>query len=30
MTDNDIVIRIKDGKIVGLTVFEFSKRIGGI
>jgi hypothetical protein len=30
MTENDIVIRIKDNKIVGLTVFDFSKRIGGL
>ncbi|MEB3786799.1 MAG: DUF2283 domain-containing protein [Desulfurococcales archaeon] len=30
MTENDIVIRIKDNRIVGITVFDFSKRVGGL
>ena len=30
MTENDIVIRIKDNKIAGITVFDFSKRVGGL
>ena len=30
MTENDIVIRIKDNMIVGITVFDFSKRVGGL
>lgn len=28
LADNDVVIRIKDGKVVSLTVFEFSKKVG--
>ena len=30
MTENDIVIRIKENRIVGITVFDFSKRVGGL
>ena len=30
MTENDIVIRIKNNKIAGITVFDFSKRVGGL
>ncbi len=30
MTENNIVIRIKDNRIVGITVFDFSKRVGGL
>jgi len=30
LTENDVVIRIKNGRIVGLTVFNFSQRIGGL
>ena len=28
LTENDIVVRIKNGRIVSLTVFDFSKKIG--
>jgi len=28
LTEDNIVIRIKDGKVVSLTVFDFLKRIG--
>ena len=28
LTENDVVIRIKDGKVVSLTVFDFSKKVG--
>ena len=28
LTDNDIAVRIKDNKIVSLTIFDFMKRIG--
>jgi len=28
LTENDIVVRIKNGKVVSLTVFDFSKRVG--
>jgi len=28
LTENDIAIRIKNGKVVSITVFDFSKRIG--
>ncbi len=27
LTDNDIAVRIKEGKVVSLTVFDFSKKI---
>ncbi|MCE4617723.1 MAG: DUF2283 domain-containing protein [Desulfurococcales archaeon] len=30
LTENDIVVRIKEGRIVGLTVFNFSQRVGGL
>jgi uncharacterized protein YuzE len=29
LTDNDIIIRYRKGKIIGVTVLEFSKRIRG-
>ncbi len=28
LTENDIVIRIKDGKVVSLTIFDFSRKVG--
>ncbi len=28
LTENDIAIRIKNGKVVSITVFDFSRRIG--
>jgi len=28
LTENNIVVRIKEGKVVSLTVFDFMKRIG--
>jgi len=28
LTDNDIAVRIKEGRVVSLTVFDFSKKIG--
>ncbi len=28
LTENDIVVRIKNGKVVSLTVFDFSKKAG--
>ncbi len=28
MIGDDVVVGIKDGKIVGITIFEFSKRAG--
>jgi uncharacterized protein YuzE len=28
LTDNDIAVRIKNNKIVSLTIFDFMKRIG--
>ncbi len=28
LTENDIVVRIKNGKVVSLTVFDFSKKVG--
>ncbi|RLG78129.1 MAG: DUF2283 domain-containing protein [Thermoprotei archaeon] len=28
LTENNIVVRIKNGKIVSLTVFDFSRRVG--
>ncbi len=28
LTENDIAIRIKNGKVVSITVFDFSKRVG--
>ena len=27
LTDDNIVVRIKNGRVVSLTVFEFSKRV---
>ena len=27
LTEDNIVVRIKDGRVVSLTVFEFSKRV---
>ncbi|MCE4607090.1 MAG: hypothetical protein F7B59_07175 [Desulfurococcales archaeon] len=30
MTENDIVIRIKNNRITGITVFDFSRRVGGL
>ncbi len=27
LTDNEVVVRIKDGKVVSLTVFDFSKKV---
>jgi len=28
LTENDIAVRIKNGRVVSLTVFDFAKRIG--
>lgn len=28
LTENDIAVRIKNGKVVSLTVFDFTKKIG--
>ena len=28
LTENDIAIRIKNGRVVSITVFDFSKRVG--
>jgi uncharacterized protein YuzE len=28
LTENDIVVRIKEGKVVSLTIFDFSKKAG--
>lgn len=28
LTDNEVVVRIKDGRVVSLTVFDFSKKVG--
>ncbi len=28
MLDNDVVVGIKDGRIVSITVFDFSRRVG--
>jgi len=28
LTENDIAVRIKNNKVVSLTVFDFAKRIG--
>ncbi len=28
LTDDNIVIRLKNGKLIGITVFDFMKRIG--
>ncbi len=28
LTENDIAVRIKNGKVVSLTVFDFSKKAG--
>lgn len=28
LTENNVVVRIKEGKVVSLTVFDFMKRIG--
>ncbi|MCI4397152.1 MAG: DUF2283 domain-containing protein [Thermoprotei archaeon] len=28
LLENDIVVRIKKGNIIGMTVFDFSKKIG--
>ncbi len=28
LTENNVVVRIKEGKIVSLTVFDFMKKIG--
>lgn len=30
LTEDNIVVRIKDNRIVGLTVFDFMKRIGQV
>jgi len=29
LTNSNVVVRIKRGKVVSLTVFDFSKRVGG-
>ncbi|MEM0025452.1 MAG: DUF2283 domain-containing protein [Zestosphaera sp.] len=28
LTENNVVVRIKEGRVVSLTVFDFMKRIG--
>lgn len=28
LTDDNIVIRLKNGKLIGITVFDFMKKIG--
>ena len=28
LTENDVAVRIKNGKVVSLTVFDFTKKIG--
>ncbi len=28
LTDDNIVIRLRNGKVIGITVFDFMKRIG--
>ena len=28
LTENDIVVRIKNGKVVSLTIFDFSRKAG--
>ena len=28
LTDSNVVVRIKRGKVVSLTIFDFSKRVG--
>ena len=28
LTENDIVVRIKNGKVVSLTIFDFSRKVG--
>jgi len=28
LLENDIVVRVKQGRIVGITIFNFSSRIG--
>ncbi len=28
LTENDIAIRIKNGRVVSITVFDFSRRVG--
>jgi len=28
LTENNVVVRIKGGRVVSLTVFDFMKRIG--
>ncbi len=28
LTENDIAVRIKNGRVVSLTVFDFSKKVG--
>lgn len=28
LLENDIVVRLKEGSVIGMTVFDFSKKIG--